>query len=292
MGKKVVFTISKSGNMGKSFIAGLILEHLRYKLGLTVSAYLCDISPKHDSLRKKYATKDEDGNIEIHQDPLNGVYSLDLDKQKLKNEEILDESEKLKYDEKIRTEFQEALIKDYDDISLFDCHATHLNAIITTAFKNTDEFMSVMQSYERTVYLVMPLGNAKSLEFIKEVFIETNQYSNIHYVVVLNKGCLTPDVSIDDYYTSDIYKHLKSKTYSEFTLPTFKQDFFDATENDLFSHFMKSSTVVDRTKLVGLKNGLDISIGLTNMYSGFKTKTAEGKVENHFIFEKIEQIFR
>lgn len=289
MNKKAIFTISKAGSQGKSFIASLLLEHLRIRKGVPVGAYLCDLSVGHDILLSRYGQRDEYDTLLENQNPMTGVFSLDLYCQQL----LSDDAFRVKqYQEKINNEFISALNNDDADVVLFDIPATHLSDLYAKAFNSLEEFLEIIEMCGRDVYFVMPLGDKKSLESIKNVYSNTKK-TNINYVVVVNVGVLKDGNSPESWHADDYYKSMSNTgRYSEMELPDFskKPEIFTLTERLAFSNFVDNSETdkpVLKASNKNLENGMRLNLALNNLFIGYRH--LDGSMSS--VFSDIDNIF-
>ena len=165
MSKNVIFVASDAGNIGKTFIASLILETLR--LYSTVGAYVCD--SKFQGLYERYGMKGKDGIVLPFpkQDANKGVGFLD----------ISNPSEKEKF---------ATYLKNSSDFMLFDLPANSTMALAST-MGTPQDFLDFMEFDDAKPIFVCPIKDEKSITSylkLKEIF------PNERFVVFINGGAI------------------------------------------------------------------------------------------------------
>jgi hypothetical protein len=289
MKKKVIFSTSGAGSVGKTMISSFYVDQARNRLGLEMETYLCDLKEKHDALYKRYGQRDDGDLLSLDlQSAIRGVKPLDLFMQSKGNQTDTSELESLRKD--LAQQFAQALESDAD-IILFDMPATHFSDIYTKLFASIDEFANALDFSDREIYITMPFADEKSLSSIASIYSDTKDLGNINYVVVINKGKFdtSANVSVDTYYNSDIYHSIKNHTgYREIIIPTLKAETVNAIDQHPFSYFYdydKGAVIKDRVK--PLKGAMLVNQDLINLLSGVKHINANGETINHKLLDEI-----
>lgn len=173
MTKKVILVTSDAGNIGKTFIASLILETLR--LHTRVDAYVCD--SKFQGLYERYGKKDKKGMTLPfdQQEPSEGVGFLD----------ISNPSEKEKFASCLGTE---------SEFMLFDLPANSTLALSTT-MGTPQDFLDFMEFDDAKPIFVCPIKDEKSVtsyENLKQMF------PNERFVIFINGGAIKASYGVNE----------------------------------------------------------------------------------------------
>ena len=294
MKKKVIFSTSGAGSVGKTMISGLFVDQARNRLGISMEAYLCDLKETHDALYKRYGQRDSKGKlIPLNvQKALNGVQPLDLFMQASGSQTDTSEIESQR--KELAQKFAQALESDADTI-LFDMPATHFADIYTKVFASIDEFANALDFSDRDIYIIMPFADEKSLSSISAIYKDTKDIANIKYVVALNKGKFDTANGIDaeSYYNSNVYKELAKQQdkYRELVLPTLKSETINALDEHHVSHFNDYNTAtVIKEHVKPLKGAMLVNQDLINLLKGVKHNNANGETINAKLLDDITNI--
>lgn len=165
MSKQVILVASDAGNIGKTFIASLILETLRQKT--EVDAYVCD--SKFQALYDRYGKKDKKGfRIPLaEQNPSDGVGFLD----------ISDPSEKSKFS---------ACLGSPAEFMLFDLPANSTQAL-ATCMGTPQDFIEFMEFADAQPIFVCPIKDAKSIISYENL---RATFPNERFVCFINGGAI------------------------------------------------------------------------------------------------------
>lgn len=295
MKKKVIFSTSGAGSVGKTMISSFYVDQARNRLGIEIETYLCDLKEKHDALYQRYGQRVDGDLLPLDsQNALLGVKPLDLFMQSKAN--ITDQSEMEILRKRLADQFSQALDSDAD-IVLFDMPATHFSDIYTKLFSSIDEFAGALDFSEREIYISMPFADDKSLSSISSIYADTKNIENIKYIVAINKGKFDTSNGIDSsfYYNSPVYKELFSQRerYYELILPTLKPDTINAIDNHHLSDFFNyddGKAVVIREKVKPLKNAQMVNQNLLNLTLGVKHINSKGKTIEFKLLDEISKI--
>lgn len=293
MKKKVIFSTSGAGSVGKTMISGFFVDQARNRLGISMEAYLCDLKEKHDALYKRYGQRQNGRLIPLNmQDALNGVKPLDLFMQTIGSQTDTSEIESQR--KALAEKFASALDSEADTI-LFDMPATHFADIYTKVFASIDEFANALDFSDRDIYIVMPFADEKSLSSILSIYKDTKDIANIKYVVVLNKGKFDTANGVDavSYYNSPIYKELAKQQdkYRELVLPTLKSDTINALDAHHLSHFNDYNTgAVIKENVKPLNGPMLVNQDLINLLKGVKHNNANGETITAKLLDDITDI--
>ena len=289
MKKKVIFSTSGAGSVGKTMISSLYVDQARNRLGLEMETYLCDLKEKHDALYTRYGKKSDGELLPLNkQNALTGVKPLDLFMQSKGNQTDTSELETLRNE--LAQQFSQALESDADFI-LFDMPATHFSDIYTKLFASISDFANALDFSDRAIYITMPFADEKSLSSIASIYKDTKDLENINYVVVINKGKFdtSAGVSAETYYNSDVYQALKdSNGYREIILPTLKAGTVNAIDQHPFSYFYdydKKTVIKDRVKTC--KDAMMVNQDLINLLNGIKHINENGQAVEHKLLDEI-----
>ena len=289
MKKKVIFSTSGAGSVGKTMISSLYVDQARNRLGIEMETYLCDLKEKHDALYTRYGKKSDGELLPLNrQNALSGVKPLDLFMQSKGNQTDTSELETLRNE--LAQQFSQALESDAD-IILFDMPATHFSDIYTKLFASIDEFADALDFSDRAIYITMPFADEKSLSSISSIYKDTKNLENINYVVAINKGKFdtSAGISSETYYNSDVYKTMKESTgYHELILPTLNTGTVNAIDQQPFSYFYdydKKAVIKDRVKTC--KDAMMVNKDLLNLLHGVKHIDANGQTVEHKLLDEI-----
>ena len=293
MKKKVIFSTSGAGSVGKTMISSMYVDQARNRLGLEMETYLCDLKEKHDALYTRYGQKDSYGELLplSKQNALSGVKPLDLFMQSKGNQTDTSELETLRNE--LAQQFSQALQSDAD-IILFDMPATHFSDIYTKLFPSIADFANAFKFSDRAIYITMPFADEKSLSSISSIYKDTRDLDNINYVVAINKGKFdtSAGVSAETYYNSDIYKAIKQSTgYREIILPTLKSGTIVAIDNHPLSYFYdyKTNTVI-KSRVKECKDAMLVNQDLLNIFTGFKHINSDGQTTTQELLNELCKI--
>lgn len=265
MKKKAIFTISNEGSVGKTFSASLILEELRIRRGLSVGAYLCDLTPTHNVFQTRYGQRDEDGDLIENQNPLIGVKSLDMF-CRFRPSDITEHKYKLQMNEA----FIAALADEDSEVVIMDIQASNLEDLYAQIFDSLDEFLDTIEAFDREVFFVMPLKGEKTIDSMRRIVLAT-EGRDVNFIVVVNSGLIT-DLSIADWRNNTTYLEMVRRgKYFEFELPnlTKKPQVFQDTQRAPFSSFMEEGTNNPKRN-DHIKNFVMLNLGLTTLFKGYK----------------------
>ncbi|MFZ6755546.1 hypothetical protein ACO0KY_19535 [Undibacterium sp. Dicai25W] len=289
MKKKVIFSTSGAGSVGKTMISSFYVDQARNRLGLEIETYLCDLKEKHDALYTRYGQKVDGELLPLNkQNALSGVKPLDLFMQSKGNQTDTSELETLRNE--LAQQFSQALESDAD-IILFDMPATHFSDIYTKLFASISDFANALDFSDRAIYITMPFADEKSLSSISSIYNDTKDLENINYVVAINKGKFdtSAGISVETYYNSPVYQAIKdSAGYREIILPTLKAGTVNAIDQHPFSFFYdydKKAVIKDRVKTC--KDAMMVNQDLINLLNGIKHINANGQTIEHKLLDEI-----
>jgi hypothetical protein len=165
MKKEVILILSDAGNIGKTYIASLILETLRLKT--EVDAYVCD--PSFQGLYDRFGTKDKSGfRMPLSkQNPSKGVGFLN----------ISDPSEKSNFSSCLNTKAE---------FVLFDLPANSTEAL-ATCMGTPQDLIDFMDFDDAKPTFVVPIKDQKSVISYENL---RATFPNEAFVIFINAGAI------------------------------------------------------------------------------------------------------
>lgn len=253
--KKLVFILSEQGNSGKSYIASNIIDQLRIN-GNQTAGYLLD--NEQVAVLNRLGSRNEDGILDLHQNPLTGIFTYDLLNQK--NMAKADHEKEL-------ANFLGSFSNEAD-ISAYDFPGQGRSALKKLFLQ--DEFEYALDLSDKEIIVVVPVIERKSLVSLQGIFDAFNftgdwEFLNdrIKFVVLFNP---IKDTNIDltpkDFIASDIHKKLRTLEgrYGYFELANVNSKVIDAVKNAPFSHYF--DTKIMRT--INLTDEMKDSLGIVD----------------------------
>lgn len=262
---KNILVISQQGEAGKSYIATNIGDQLRTQ-GKQCAVWLLDL--KAPSTLHRLGKRDENGNLLEEQDPLEGVYQIDIDNQMNGGFDYQQQQK----------EFFFGALKAEIEYSVFDFPGQSETSF-ASHFKE-GELEAVLSSVEKETVIVIPVINQKSLDFvsdIREMFTFPNNpdlNAKIRFVVAHNLKNAQTDLSYEKYLETDEHRTFIDQAedrYDSFKLETINEKVLSLCKSRPFSYYLD-----DKFKVI--KDRLPAGVERSGTLSFLKNK-ANGKID-------------